>query len=137
MMNSRHFQYLAQVGIALSKEKDINKLLEIIVDGARSLTGADGGTLYLIDKQKMQLRFEILQNDTMKMRMGGTTGVEITLPPVPLFDTGQPNHANVSSYVALTEKIVNVPISTRRRVSISPVQEYTIIVPVIVLNPCS
>ena len=109
MMNSRHFQYLAQVGIALSKEKDINKLLEIIVDGARSLTGADGGTLYLIDKQKMQLRFEILQNDTMKMRMGGTTGVEIILPPVPLFDTGQPNHANVSSYVALTERIVNVP----------------------------
>ena len=109
MMNSRHFQYLAQIGIALSQEKDINKLLEIIVDGARSLTGADGGTLYLIDKQKMQLRFEILQNDTMKMRMGGTTGVEIPLPPVPLFDTGQPNHANVSSYVALTEKIVNVP----------------------------
>ena len=108
-MNSRHFQYLSQIGIALSKEKDINKLLEIIVDGARSLTGADGGTLYLIDKQKMQLRFEILQNDTMKMRMGGTTGVEIPLPPVPLFDTGQPNHANVSSYVALTERIVNVP----------------------------
>ena len=108
-MNSSHFKELAQIGIALSTEKDINKLLEIIVDEARSLTGADGGTLYLIDKRKMQLRFEILQNDTMKMRMGGTTGVEITLPPVPLFNTGQPNHANVSSYVALTEKIVNVP----------------------------
>lgn len=108
-MNTSHFKGSAQIGIALSAEKDINKLLEIIVDEARSLTGADGGTLYLIDKQKMQLRFEILQNDTMKMRMGGTTGVEITLPPVPLFNAGQPNHANVSSYVALTEKIVNVP----------------------------
>ena len=108
-MNSSHFKALAQIGIALSTEKDINKLLEIIVDAARSLTGADGGTLYLIDKRKIQLRFEILQNDTMKMRMGGTTGVEITLPPVPLFNTGQPNHANVSSYVALTERIVNVP----------------------------
>ena len=109
IMNSSHFKELAQIGIALSKEKDINKLLEIIVDEARSLTGADGGTLYLIDKRKMHLRFEILQNDTMKMRMGGTTGMEITLPPVPLFNTGQPNHANVSSYVALTERIVNVP----------------------------
>ncbi len=108
-MNSNHFKELAQIGIALSTEKDINKLLEIIVDAARSLTGADGGTLYLIDKEKMQLRFEILHNDTMKMRMGGTTGVEITLPPVPLFNTGEPNHANVSSYVALTERIVNVP----------------------------
>ncbi len=108
-MNSSHFKELAQIGIALSREKDINKLLEIIVDEARSLTGADGGTLYLLDKRKMHLRFEILQNDTMKMRMGGTTGMEITLPPVPLFNTGQPNHANVSSYVALTEEIVNVP----------------------------
>ena len=108
-MNSSHFKELAQIGIALSREKDINKLFEIIVDEARSLTGADGGTLYLIDKRKMQLRFEILHNDTMKMRMGGTTGVEITLPPVPLFNTGQPNYANVSSYVALTGTIVNVP----------------------------
>ncbi len=108
-MNKSHFERLAQIGIALSAEKDINKLLEIIVDEARRFTGADGGTLYLIDKRNMQLRFEILQNDTMKMRMGGTTGVEITLPPVPLFNTGQPNHANVSSYVAITEKIVNVP----------------------------
>ena len=90
-MNSSHFKKLAHIGIALSTEKDINKLLEIIVDEARSLTGADGGTLYLIDKRKMQLRFEILQNDTMKMRMGGSTGVKITLPPVPLFNTGQPN----------------------------------------------
>ena len=109
VMNTSHLKKLAQIGIALSAEKDINKLLEIIVDEARSLTGADGGTLYLVDKQKMQLRFEILQNDTMKMRMGGTTGAEITLPPVPLFNTGEPNHSNVSSYVALTEKIVNVP----------------------------
>jgi len=109
IMNSSHFKELAQIGIALSREKDINKLFEIIVDEARSLTGADGGTLYLIDKRKMQLRFEILHNDTMKMRMGGTTGVEITLPPVPLFNTGQPNYANVSSYVALTGTIVNVP----------------------------
>ena len=109
IMNSSHFKELAQIGIDLSREKDINKLFEIIVDEARSLTGADGGTLYLIDKRKMQLRFEILHNDTMKMRMGGTTGVEITLPPVPLFNTGQPNYANVSSYVALTGTIVNVP----------------------------
>ncbi len=56
-MNSSHFKKLAHIGIALSTEKDINKLLEIIVDEALSLTGADGGTLYLIDRRKMHLRF--------------------------------------------------------------------------------
>ena len=107
-MNTHHFKELAQIGIALSAEKDINKLLEVIVDEARKLTAADGGTLYIVDREKMHLRFEILQNDTMKMRLGGRAGVEITLPPVPLQILGRPNYANVSSYVALTEQIVNV-----------------------------
>ncbi len=108
-MNSSHLKKLAQIGIALSAEKDINKLLELIVDEARNLTSADGGTLYIVDAERAQLRFESLQNDTMNMRMGGTTGREIALPPVPLAAFGHPNHANVSSHVALTEQIVNVP----------------------------
>ncbi|MFQ5929425.1 MAG: GAF and HD-GYP domain-containing protein [Acidobacteriota bacterium] len=108
-MNEGHLKQLAQIGIALSAEKDINKLLEMIVDEARNLTLADAGTLYIVDTEKKQLRFEILQNETLKIRMGGTSGAEINLPPVPLETIGQPNYANVSSYVALTEKIVNIP----------------------------
>ncbi len=108
-MNTSHLRKLAQVGIALSAEKDINKLLELIVDEARNLTEADGGTLYIVDAEKEHLRFEILHNETMEMRLGGTTGREVSLPPVPLRAFGHPNHANVSSYVALTEQIVNIP----------------------------
>jgi hypothetical protein len=37
---------LARVGAALSYEKDINRLLEIIIDAAKQFTHADGGTLY-------------------------------------------------------------------------------------------
>ena len=107
-MSNYRLEDLARIGIALSAEKDIDKLLEIIVDEARNLTHADGGTLYIVDEEKKHLRFEILQTETMKMRMGGTSRVKITLPPVPLEINGQPNHANVSSYVALTEQIVNI-----------------------------
>ncbi|MDA2935106.1 GAF domain-containing protein [Acidobacteria bacterium AH-259-D05] len=99
---------LAEIGIALSSEQNIDKLLEMIVDGARSLTGADAGTLYLVDEKERHLRFEILHNDTLEIRMGGTSDLEITFPPVPLEILGKPNHANVSSYVALTEEIVNI-----------------------------
>ena len=99
---------LAQIGIALSSERDINKLLEMIVDEARDLTYADGGTLYILDEERQHLRFEILQSQSMKLRKGGTSGAETSLPPVPLQADGQPNHANVSSHVALTKQIVNI-----------------------------
>jgi len=102
-------QRLARVGVALSTEPDIAKLLELIVDEARSFTGADAGTLYTVDEEKSQLKFEILQNDTLKIRMGGTSGVDSNLPPVSLEVSGNPNHANVSSYVALTHQVVNIP----------------------------
>ena len=108
MIKSSRLHDLAEIGIALSAEENIDKLLEMIVNGARKLTGADAGTLYIVDEERHHLRFEILQNDTLKIRMGGTSGVEITFPPVPLEILGKPNHANVSSYVALRGEIVNI-----------------------------
>ena len=103
------YRAFALIGLALSIEKDLNKLLEMIVDEARKLSHADAGTLYIVDNANKNLRFEILQNDTMQTRMGGTSGVAIDLPDVPLYIDGQPNHSNVSSYVALTGKTVNIP----------------------------
>lgn len=100
---------LTDIGLALSAEKNISKLLEMIVDEARELSDADAGTLYILDKDEKQLRFEILQNDSMNTRMGGTSGITVTLPNVPLYTNGEPNHANVSSYAALTGEIVNIP----------------------------
>ena len=105
----RHIQELTKIGLALSAEKEINKLLEMIVDKARDLSNADAGTLYILEDDGQHLRFEILQNDTMKIRMGGITGQAIDFPHVPLFTEGQPNYANVSSYTALTGQIVNIP----------------------------
>lgn len=100
---------LAQIGIALSGEKDISKLLGMIVDEAKNLTAADAGTLYILDEEKKHLRFEILRNDTLKTRSGGNSPMKITLPPVPLEIEQKPNHSNVCSYVALTGQIINIP----------------------------
>jgi len=104
----RHLKRLTEIGLALSAERDINKLLDTILYEARDLAMADAGTLYLLDEESQNLRFAILQNDTMKTRLcaGNETG---GLPPVPLYIDGEPNHANVSSHVALTGKTVNIP----------------------------
>ena len=97
---------LADIGIALSGEHDQDKLLEMIMDEARRFTMADAGTLYMFKKDEKgeeKLFFEILQNETLGVRMGGTTGEKIELPPVEL------RKSNVSAYAAITGKSVNIP----------------------------
>jgi HD-GYP domain-containing protein (c-di-GMP phosphodiesterase class II) len=90
---------ILNIGIALSMEKDRNRVLEMIVTEARRITRADGGTLYLCDGK--YLTFKIIQNETMQVFKGGK-GEPIDLPPVPM------SRDNVSSYVALTKQIVNI-----------------------------
>jgi len=97
----RKFTRLSEIGYGLSAEHDLDALLEKIVNEARHITQADGGTLYILEKNA--LAFKIVQNDSLKIRMGGTTGVDISFPPVAL------ERSNVSAYVALTGKTVNIP----------------------------
>jgi HD-GYP domain-containing protein (c-di-GMP phosphodiesterase class II) len=92
---------LSDIGRALSGVYDLNTLLEMIVDQARSFTNADAGTLYIVENNT--LRFQIVQNDSLKIRMGGKTGETIPFPPVELKET------NVSAFVALKGVSVNIP----------------------------
>jgi len=99
---------LLTIGTALSSERNLDKLLEMILDLARELTIADAGTLYLVDEVNKVLDFKIAHNDTLGTRVGGTSGVEPNVPPVPLDNDGKPNHSNVSAYAANTSKLVNI-----------------------------
>ncbi len=102
------FQRLIEIGIALSAEKDTNTLMERILLEAKDLGHADGGTLY-IRTDDNNLKFEILRTDSLGIAQGGTTGEEITLPPVSLVaDDGSPNEANIASYAALTGNTVSI-----------------------------
>ncbi|MBT3702342.1 MAG: GAF domain-containing protein [Alphaproteobacteria bacterium] len=105
--NEARLKRLIDLGIALSAERDHNRLIERILLEAKDLYDADGGTLYLM--KDGALNFEIMLNDTMNIAMGGTTGVEIPFPPLALHDEdGNPNHKNVASHVALSREIVNI-----------------------------
>ena len=101
-------EYLNQIGIALSQERDINKLLETILVAAKNLTHADGGTLYRLVDGKLQ--FEIVRTDSLSIAMGGTTGTAVPFYPIPLNDKdGKPNYTMIAAYAALTQKTVNIP----------------------------
>ena len=108
----KHIKKNAEISLALSGNNNLNELFEKIVDLARELTNADGGTLYTVDDSSHHLCFKIMQNETLKTRKGGTSSEPITLPKVPLYINNNPetpNHSNVSSHVAVTGKIINIP----------------------------
>ncbi|MEQ8667009.1 MAG: HD domain-containing phosphohydrolase [Rhodospirillales bacterium] len=104
-----NFQRLIGVGIALSSERDHNRLMEQILLEAKDICNADGGTLYLRTAEN-GLKFEIMRTDSLNIAMGGTTGKDITFPPLPMYnpETGEPNYKNVATYAALSGESVNI-----------------------------
>ncbi len=87
---------IIDLNIALSAESDIERLSELILDGARELANADAGSLYLQNPEQTHLVFQIVHTESLGFLQGGTSGNAVTLPPVPLYDDdGKPNLRNV------------------------------------------
>ena len=77
----QQIQNLSQIGLALSKERDMSKLLEMILLEAKRISNSDGGTLYMMTDDK-KLKFEIMMTDSLDFHMGGTSGQDIPFYPV-------------------------------------------------------
>ncbi len=95
---------LLKIGAALSSERDINALLEMILLKAKELTDADGGTLYVATEDG-HLRYEMLHTSSLGLAMGGSTGQEVTFPPLSL----EANHQLASVRCALEQRSINIP----------------------------
>ncbi len=105
----RRLEQLNTIGTALSKERDITRLLESILVAAKTITHADGGTLYRVTPDGRELRFEILRTDSLHIAMGGSSGKPINFPNLPLYDAqGQANDSLVAAYAAIHHQTVNI-----------------------------
>ena len=97
---------LTKIGAALSAEENLGTLLEMIVSEAKALTRADGGTLYLVDGDK--LRFKVAQTDSLNIKMGGTSD-PIKWLPLPLYlEDGTPNKKMVAATCVLEDRLINI-----------------------------
>src|ERR1700741_3003047 len=103
----QRLEQLNLIGASLSGERDINRLLELILTAAKSITRADGGTLYRVTEDKT-LRFEIVRTSSLKYYLGGTSGNPVPFYPIQLHKDGRPNHSMVAAHAALTGKTVNI-----------------------------
>ncbi len=103
----QRLEQLNLIGASLSAERDINRLLELILTAAKSITRADGGSLYRVTDEKT-LRFEIVRTSSLKYYLGGTSGNPVPFYPIQLYKDGKPNHSMVAAHAALTGKTVNI-----------------------------
>ncbi|MBP6507364.1 MAG: GAF domain-containing protein, partial [Opitutaceae bacterium] len=106
----RRLAELNEIGIALSQEKNLDRLLEAILVAAKRITHADGGTLYRRHGATPdELHFEIIRTDSLGIAMGGTTGVKISYAPVRLRDpAGRENTSMVVAYSVLKDRTIAV-----------------------------
>ena len=99
---------LNRIGVALSAEHDIPRLLEMILLGAKEITNADGGTVYTVTEQR-QLKFEIMRTDSLGLELGGTTGKDAAFAPLPLYlEDGSPNLNMIAAYAVIKDCTINI-----------------------------
>ncbi|VAX11143.1 Chemotactic transducer-related protein [hydrothermal vent metagenome] len=98
---------LNEIGIALSSEKNNDRVIELILNGAKELTNADGGSLYRVTENN-ELQFEIVSTDSLGINMGGTSSNEIKFPPLPLYVDGKKNLSMVVTNAVLHGQTINI-----------------------------
>ena len=105
--SKKALQHLIQVGMDLSTEHDITRLLEYILLSAKSLSNADGGTIYTVTENNT-LNFEVLLNDSLNLKLGGTSGVAIPFPEIPIYINDKPNENALVAYAVAHDTIINI-----------------------------
>jgi HD-GYP domain-containing protein (c-di-GMP phosphodiesterase class II) len=88
---------LLDIGIAFTREKDIDKLFETILNAFIGITNCDGGTLYILKDDSLQ--FQIVINKSLGLRQSGR---DVDWPPILL------SRQNVCSRAALDKTLINV-----------------------------
>ena len=89
----RELDELTAIGVALSTQRDLTTLLELILTQARRLTNSDAGSLYLVERDfegaPRHLRFSLAQNFSLPALPFQSTTVSI-------------DHASLAGYAAST-----------------------------------
>lgn len=98
---------LNQVGIALMSERNLDTLLNLILEKAMEMTGSDAGCLYLVETAEdregkpgdywsdKRIRFKLTRNGSVAFDFA-----EITMPP---------SRASISGFAMLEGKPLNIP----------------------------
>ena len=99
-MREIKFERLMEVSIALTSEKDGDRLLNRILQECMSITGCDGGTLYICVPEGLQ--FKIMITRSMDYYRGAGFDEPVTLPPVAMA------RSHVCACCAMDRRLINL-----------------------------
>ncbi|MFP6686726.1 MAG: HD domain-containing phosphohydrolase [Polyangiaceae bacterium] len=90
----------AEIAEAITTERELDKLLALILEKSRFVTGADAGSIYVVEGEDpdiahRRLHFKLSQNDSISFDAG-----EFTVPI---------NPSSMAGYVALNNVALNIP----------------------------
>ena len=88
---------LINIARTMTTERDVNKLLSIILEKSRFITGADAGSIYVVegDEKTPQLRFKFTQNESVVF-----DSREFVMPI---------SNRSIAGSAALGKKSINIP----------------------------
>lgn len=108
LLTEDKLEEIMKINLALTSQHNKNQLLEDILTLTRKLTNADAGTLYIKSENGENLKFNVIQNDSLNIKIGGTN----ELPnwsdlPIYLKD-GSLNNKMVAVVCANEKRIINI-----------------------------
>lgn len=97
---NRNVKYMMSISRELNGERDIPRLLSLILSKARDITNADAGSIYTVDSPTNNVRdgviqFRFTQNDSIKQNLS-----EFTMPV---------NEGSIVGNVCIHEVTINIP----------------------------
>jgi len=94
-------EQMIRIGLALTSTRELDELLELVLLEARRLTGADAGSVYLVDGDT--LRFETSQNQSLFDRLGEeNVRAMFKRSTLPL------DSRSIAGHVAMSRQILNI-----------------------------
>ncbi|MBN1797810.1 MAG: HD domain-containing protein [Spirochaetales bacterium] len=99
--NSENIKRILQLECEFNRIQDVDILLERILTEARNMLNADAGSIYIVEGDKLEIKFS--QNETKQKELPPGQKLIYSIFKINI------NKKTISGYVAATGEIVNIP----------------------------
>lgn len=107
-MDSAVMQRLLNIAYSIAEGQDVASLCDTILYEAQAMTGAESGTLFLLDRydRKPKLHYAIVHNKVLDVKVSGSTKAQLQVDPINLEQ--QQDDRCLAKYAALNREVVIV-----------------------------
>jgi len=98
-------QRFIEIARSLSAEQKMERVLELILEDAMTVTNADGGSIALLSDDSTQLEYALVRNDEIGIHNGGTSQSPIDIEPLSINDA---DNVHAELHVLQTKSAISI-----------------------------